>query len=753
MDLADQVSVVFHSGLEHPIKGPGDKTMKALSTVVIGVVILSLAQTSSTMPPLASLSDKRAVLTKSPHSDPDGAFVFAKLSPNLTPTSQPRQLSLEDRIAYQRAIEEVYWRHRIWPKERPDRKPSLDELMPPAQLEKEVKDYLRNSEALEDYWREPLGPEQLQAEIERMVQHTKQPELLREIFEALGNDPFVIAECLARPALSERLVRSFYAHDERFHGELKQHAKADLQMHPTVRQMKQTTGKYSEMELIKGDSARGEENLGTETSLKLNSREWDENVKKLGAMFATANPSGGGFADAKNGRTRRQSARHGAGAPITQIKTGVLSPLQEDEERYFATAVVKKSHDRLKLAMVEWRKEPFDSWRARSENQTAMVVAAASANYTLPAISDGPNGCSDDTWTSTSTNNVPSARSDHTAVWTGSEMIVWGGFDGLNLLTTGARYNPSMDSWTATSTTNAPSFRHYHTAVWTGSEMIVWGGGVNTGGRYNPGTDTWVATSTTNAPTPRSNHTAVWTGSEMIVWGGYNNGNTYLNTGGRYNPGTDTWVATSTTNAPSARSVHTAVWTGSEMIVWGGLNGFQILNTGGRYNPITDSWTATGTSNAPDFRAGHTAVWTGYEMIVWGGFNTNEADLNTGGRYDPGTDSWTTTEWATAPSTRASHTAVWTGYEMIVWGGYDFYMGPYLNTGGRYNPRTDSWTATSTTNAPSVRSLHTAVWTGNQMRFMAQLALLTSHCHSLATRVSNAGPAEPQMIIRSLLTS
>jgi hypothetical protein len=196
----------------------------------------------------------------------------------------------------------------------------------------------------------------------------------------------------------------------------------------------------------------------------------------------------------------------------------------------------------------------------------------------------------------------------------------------------------------------------------------------------------------------------------MIVWGGIH-GSSNLNTGGRYNPGTDTWVATSTTHAPSARSYHTAVWTGSEMIVWGGSN----LNTGGRYNPITDSWTATGTTNVPDFRAGHTAVWTGSEMIVWGGYNTNDGDLNSGGRYDPSTDSWTATEWATAPSTRDSHTAVWTGYEMIVWGGYDFNMGPYLNTGGRYNPRTDSWTATSTTDAPSVRDLHTAVWTGSQM--------------------------------------
>ena len=93
------------------------------------------------------------------------------------------------------------------------------------------------------------------------------------------------------------------------------------------------------------------------------------------------------------------------------------------------------------------------------------------------------------------------------------------------VLNTGGRYNPSTDTWTATSTTNAPVARDSHAAVWTGSEMIVWGGlgtgiAFNTGGRYNPSTDSWTATSTTNAPDERDLHTAVWTGSEMIVWGG-----------------------------------------------------------------------------------------------------------------------------------------------------------------------------------------------------------------------------------------
>jgi hypothetical protein len=89
----------------------------------------------------------------------------------------------------------------------------------------------------------------------------------------------------------------------------------------------------------------------------------------------------------------------------------------------------------------------------------------------------------------------------------------------------------------AISTTNAPTARWDHTAVWTGIEMIVWGGWIgsysNTGGRYDPGTDSWTATSPTKAPTARSRHTAVWTGSEMIVWGG-RAGNYSFNTGGKY---------------------------------------------------------------------------------------------------------------------------------------------------------------------------------------------------------------------------
>ena len=105
-------------------------------------------------------------------------------------------------------------------------------------------------------------------------------------------------------------------------------------------------------------------------------------------------------------------------------------------------------------------------------------------------------------------------------------MIVWGGDDegfSLSPVNTGGRYNPGTDTWMTTANANAPDARTLHTAVWTGNEMIVWGGedgtqfALNTGGRYDPGSNTWTATSTINSPDGRYVHTAIWTGSEMIV--------------------------------------------------------------------------------------------------------------------------------------------------------------------------------------------------------------------------------------------
>ena len=417
-------------------------------------------------------------------------------------------LTFTDRVAYQRAIEEVYWRHRIWPKANVGPKPSLDKVTSQAQIEKKVEDYLRNSRALEDYWQRLITPDQLQAEMERMASHTKQPEVLREIFAALGNDPFVIAECLARPVLAERLLTDLYAHDQRFHGELKRRAEAELKTHRTVTQIRQTSGMYTEMEWLKNDSAEngsGPADTKDINAVKMNGNEWQESVGKLAAQFDSQDIVGQASRSSNGGLAIRAAALQKP--PIEQIKTGILSPLQEDDAHYYAVAVVKKGKDRLKLAAVAWLKEPLQSWLAKAEAQVPVTMAAVRANYALPVIASPSDNasplvaCIDDTWTATSSTGAPDARFGHTAVWTGSEMIVWGGV-GLvggvgEDLNTGGRYNPSSDSWTATSIANVPAAREFPTAVWTGSEMIVWGGEffdganyqvLNTGGRYDPGT-------------------------------------------------------------------------------------------------------------------------------------------------------------------------------------------------------------------------------------------------------------------------
>src|SRR6266480_861324 len=269
--------------------------------------------------------------------------VPAFLRPQGQGNASQRTLTLEERVSYQRAIEDVYWRHRIWPKERPDPKPSLDAVMSQPQLEKKVTDYLRNSKALEDYWQRPIIAEQLQAEMERMAKHTKQPEVLRELFEALGNDPFVIAECLARPALAERLVTNWYAYDQRIHGELKQRVEADLQGHPSIEQMKQLSDKYSEIELLKSKDGEREEHAHHERGVRLTSQEWDETVQKLAATF---NVVASQLINGRDGPPGRPSpSARPAVAPYQILPVAKLSSLQEDEERYYATAVIEKTKD------------------------------------------------------------------------------------------------------------------------------------------------------------------------------------------------------------------------------------------------------------------------------------------------------------------------------------------------------------------------------------------------------------------------
>lgn len=332
--------------------------------------------------------------------------------------------------------------------------------------------------------------------------------------------------------------------------------------------------------------------------------------------------------------------------------------------------------------------------------------------------------------------DAPTARSSHSAIWTGSEMIIWGGIDKNNQgLNDGKAFNPVTGTWRAISSVNAPSARYSHTSVWTGSKMLIWGGSnsysqvpmANSGGIYDPSTDSWTLIPAIASPniTSMNLHTAVWTGTHMIVWGGDNG-----NVGWKYDPAANSWGQISSVNAPSGCIGHTAIWTGAEMMIWGGLDSLAAstyLNSGGKYNPLTDTWSPISTTNAPSARSNHSAIWTGSEMIIWSGQGSvsgNNERLNTGARYNPSTDTWSETALVGAPDASSIHNAVWTGSNMIIFGGF---WSSYNNNGsGIYNPLTDTWKPISLQNAPISIFEHSPIWTGSHMIMWGGKDIFTS---------------------------
>jgi N-acetylneuraminic acid mutarotase len=579
-------------------------------------------------------------------------------------------LNLDQRIRCEAVIERVYWNHRAPAPER-----AFAQAVPQAVLRKRAEAVVLKTAALSHFWQMTVTPEQVQAELDRMAAQSQSPERLRELFAALDNDPELAAECLARPALVDRLIRTQYAHDARLHRAVKAIAERELRAIDSPSAAHPVAAVRSELAW-----RRGHDRLRNLDVIEMESTEFDTRVHELERTLGRV-PGG--------------------------IELGRASSLREDEYRFYSIIVHELDDQHARLTTSEWPKQTFDAWWNATRGTLAPAPLTAEFAYRLPTVAVAT--CADDSWKPTM--QLLDPRYWHTAVWTGSEMIVFGGMS--NVGTTygdGSRYNPATDTWQLLPTTAAPSARQSHVAVWTGTEMVVWGGRADTsGGRYNPSTDTWSPTATNNAPQPRVNASVVWTGTQMFVWGG--EGSTgLLNSGSRYDPASNSWTPMST--APLLpRAYHTAVWTGSEMIIWNGYNVHlgELYSDGARYNPITNAWSTVAASGAPNARTYHSAVWTGTEMIVWGGANPPLYD-SSGGRYNPATDTWTPTSQVDAPSYRVFHAAVWTGTEMVVQGGS---FG--VSAGGRYNPATDSWTPTNPVNSANNGQGITAVWTGTEM--------------------------------------
>ena len=640
-------------------------------------------------------------------------------------------LTFEERVKAQQAIERVYYSHQIGAT-----KP-FEEAVPRKLLENKVRTYLKQTVALETTWRTALTSEALQHELQRITRSSRTPARLEEIFRALGHDAFLIQECFVRPTLVNRLARAFFSTDMRFHGGAK--SRAEGLRKRLLRNPWLTPDRGIDVRVV--DVIRGEE--------QSSKSDLENGVLRL-----------------RVGRSEFERIRSSA-----PHRAGEVGRVVESPESFDIQVLLETSRDSLRLATYTVEKTHWDEWwNGASQGLDEFAVEPVAQMVKTPAIQDlGARGFSvdncveDDTWVTEGLDDPPVQSYGHVAVWTGNEMLTWGGIpnsaarydpltDAWSRLSTksappagwsapavwtgsemivwggsgsleGGRYDPLSDTWMPISTVGAPTSAGGHTLIWTGTAMIVWGAyPTTTGGRYDTATDTWSPTSTVGAPDPRSNFSAVWSGTEMIVWGGFDGG-TYLSSGARYDPVTDTWRSISALGAPSPRGFHAAVWADNLMIVWGGYDGNSAapLATGARYDPQTDTWSLMSSSHGPSGRYAHTATWTGHEMLIWGGLGTGAQ--NSGARYDPRTDVWTTITATNAPAPRFDHTAVWTGRLLLVWGGVS--EGEILESGGRYDPLNDSWTPTATSTRPTPRNGHSAVWTGNEMIVWGGLNLVS----------------------------
>lgn len=348
-------------------------------------------------------------------------FAAALVSVGVSLSAGARDITLEDRLAAQKAIEQVYWNHRVWPKENPGAKPPLSAVMPDRAIRAKVEDYLAKSNALETWWRRPITAEQLQAELDRMTKNTQDGAILNELYRALENDAGLIAETLARQTLAERLIRNWYASDTRFHADTKAKAAAARTACDGAACLKAMPGDYSETTWTRRDD-RGRRLPGPkDATVALGADDWADQLKRFATRFGVTSGS---------------------------LPVGRLGDLDETADGFSVTAVLAQRDGELTTASVVWPKRSFDAWWDGERGAIGSTIVQPPGTFTLPATPS--TTCTNDTWSRTRY-QAPDARAIPDAIWTGTEMIVWGGSRGefgyvFNQFLTGGRYNPSTES-------------------------------------------------------------------------------------------------------------------------------------------------------------------------------------------------------------------------------------------------------------------------------------------------------------------
>jgi hypothetical protein len=216
--------------------------------------------------------------------------------------------------------------------------------------------------------------------------------------------------------------------------------------------------------------------------------------------------------------------------------------------------------------------------------------------------------------------------------------------------------------------------------VWSGTELLLWGGELwgpdggrrtflGDGAAYDPAADRWRPI----APSPlaeRAGHAAVWTGGELLVWGGSGPVG-YFADGAAYDPAADRWRPIAPSPL-SPRAGASAVWTGEEALVLGGFDNAGPLGDVAAYHPARDAWRVLPFPEAIAGIAGYQgmesleALWDGHTAVLWHRWDYHPGAARVA-RYDPRTGSWT--DLPPVPAARGSAPAtrqlLWTGSELV----------------------------------------------------------------------------------------
>jgi hypothetical protein len=220
---------------------------------------------------------------------------------------------------------------------------------------------------------------------------------------------------------------------------------------------------------------------------------------------------------------------------------------------------------------------------------------------------------------------APQAVPTQVVVWTGKEAIF---ADAESLL----RYNPSTDTWSRGRPIPGVD-RGLPTVVWTGRELVVWGGSMivrhgrsdydmslRDGYAYRPATDHW--RSLPAAPIGAWGAVGAWDGHRVLVWGGEatrNQGRERFvqDQGAAYDPITNAWSGLPQAPIPGTHSWDlTGAWTGRELVVIVTALRHSEHSEGAAYNPNTGRWRALPPGPTSEWLGGVRSVWTDQALVV-----------------------------------------------------------------------------------------------------------------------------------------